>query len=483
MARVKYIRARGTMLWARLQDEHGKWISKSTGCRVGDEDGAQRYVAAFRKAMDRKRAALAAGGSDTVKAYAKLWLVERQALDVDWTADRGRLAHHILPIIGDLTLAEVRLKHIADMVRVLRTTKSLAPRTIRNIYSVASALFRDARLAELIDVNPCGLDSRQLGEVTDKDSEWRGRAVFDVGEVVTLISDERIPVDRHVVYALELLAGVRPGETAALRWRHWDVTTPILGQLTVANAYSTRKNRQKSTKTKSVKFVPVHPTLAAMLAEWRGIGWPAMFGRTPQPDDLIVPLPPDAASSRRSRQGEPFRGYDYSGKRWREADLPALGWRQRRHYDMRATFITLALEHGADPLVIESRVTHTKKTRTAFDGYNRGRQWEATCREVAKLAIVRPTRYAAVTVVESSTVKMVEAAGVESPSSVAPTRDDLGVSLSCGGRRGSLSTATGTRPRYTWLARAAYDLVAPFTQENSNEIAEMLEARGETSEH
>jgi hypothetical protein len=30
-------------------------------------------------------------------------------------------------------------------------------------------------------------------------------------------------------------------------------------------------------------------------------------------------------------------------------------------------------------------VTHTKKSRSAFDGYNRVRQWEVTRGEVAKL--------------------------------------------------------------------------------------------------
>jgi hypothetical protein len=45
--------------------------------------------------------------------------------------------------------------------------------------------------------------------------------------------------------------------------------------------------------------------------------------------------------------------------------LPALGWRHRRHYDMRATFITLAIDDGADPDVLETRVTHTRKSRNA----------------------------------------------------------------------------------------------------------------------
>ena len=73
---------------------------------------------------------------------------------------------------------------------------------------------------------------------------------------------------------------------------------------------------------------------------------------------------PDAAERRRARHGEPYRSNDYSGTRWRYKGLPALGWRHRRYYDMRATFITLAIEDGADPDVIETRVTHSRKART-----------------------------------------------------------------------------------------------------------------------
>ena len=152
-----------------------------------------------------------------------------------------------------------------------------------------------------------------------------------------------------------------------------------LGKILVAKSYNTRGNVEKTTKTDAVKHIPVHPVLAAMLAQWRLEGWPEMMGRAPGPDDLIVPLPPDAARRRRARHGEPHRSNDYSGTRWRDKDLPALGWRHRRHYDMRATFITLAIEDGADPDVIETRVTHTRKARNVFDGYNRGLHWERTC--------------------------------------------------------------------------------------------------------
>jgi integrase len=112
-------------------------------------------------------------------------------------------------------------RHDANVAPV-RTDRerNLAQRTIYNIYTVVAALFRDAKLADLIEQSPCILDERQLGPLVDKDPEWRNAAVFARDEVETIISDAQIPADRQMVYALELLAGVRPGEAAALRWRH-----------------------------------------------------------------------------------------------------------------------------------------------------------------------------------------------------------------------------------------------------------------------
>lgn len=401
--------ARGRKLWIRFRDVDGKWRNIRSGFDVGQEQLAQAREEALlarvaaELAGDKARSPI--GDVDlTVRAYAATWIAERRTLDLDWKNDEGRLKHHVLPAIGDMPVASVRTRHIVDLFKRIRTTPSettgevVSQRTVYNIYSVVSAMFRDAKLADKIEQSPCCLDERQLGPLRDKDPEWRVGAVFAREEVETLISDERIPPDRQLVYALELLAGVRPGEAAALRWRHYDPSVEPLGKMLVALAYNTRKNRAKGTKTEVVKHVPVHATLAAMLAEWKLSGWEAMMGRAPEPDDLIVPLPPAAAARRRTREGEPFRGHDYSGKRWRDEDLPALGWRHRRHYDMRATFITLALDDGADPDVIETRVTHTKKSRGAFDGYNRGLQWAKTCGEVAKLRIVRKVHRRAIAV-------------------------------------------------------------------------------------
>lgn len=369
--------------YARVKGDKvpGKWSDVSTGETA--RDAAERFARAAQRAIDKRRGA-PRPDVVTLREWIATWLKRREEAGHDWKKDRGRLENHVLPTLGGLELPEVTTARIAELVHTLRFRAGLANRTTRNVYSVLAAALRDARIAGLIAQTPCVLTEVQLGSVTDADPEWRASALFARDEAVTLVSDPRIPLDRRVVYALGLLAGLRIGEGAALRWRHYDATREPLGCLTVAKAYSTSRSLAKGTKTEAVRYVPVHPTLAALLAEWRA-AWASANGHEPEPDDLIVPLPPDVRRTRRT--GERFRGYDYTGKRWREIDEVALGWRHRSVYDTRATFITLALEDGADPEVIEQRVTHAKSRRSAFSGYDRGERWAETCREVAKLRL------------------------------------------------------------------------------------------------
>jgi hypothetical protein len=95
-------------------------------------------------------------------------------------------------------------------------------------------------------------------------------------------------------YALEGIAALRLGEAVGLRWRHYSSEKEPLGELLIATSYN--KGR---TKTKLARRMPVHLTLAAMLAEWKLNGWPAMMDRHPTADDLIIPMPPDHAARRR----------------------------------------------------------------------------------------------------------------------------------------------------------------------------------------
>jgi integrase len=206
-------------------------------------------------------------------------------------------------------------------------------------------------------------------------------------ELEMLISDERVPLDRRVLYALEGLAGLRHGEAAGLRWRHCDPTVEPLGKLTIATSYD--KGR---TKTGRTRFMPVHPTLAALLAEWKLRGWADEFGRSPGDDDLVVPLPfdpPKKQAPRNPRQGG-MRNKSDSFKRLR-ADLVLLGLRHRRGHDLRRTMISLARMHGARADLLQVCAHNPGKGMGTIDLYT-SYDWASLCADVAKLKVTRTQR-------------------------------------------------------------------------------------------
>lgn len=370
--------------WIRVKGNKtpGKWSAHPAPADAKTRDEAQRYADSAQAAINKRRGIVTGPDALTLREWFKTWIEKRREAEKDWKKERGRMTNHVLPELGGTALVNITTAMIVDLVHDLRFKKKQANRTARNVYGTLASCLKAAAKAGKIVASPCTLDAEDLGPIVDKDPEWRSGAQFTRKEAEAMVSDPRIPLDRRLVYAFGLLAGLRPGEVAALRWRSYDITRTPLGMITAARAYSTSHSRVKGTKTNAVKFIPVHPVLAALLAEWRDT---SKWGT--EPDDLIVPLPPDVKRTR--REGDRYRGWDYTGRRWRDIDLPMLGWRARSVYDTRATFITLALEDGASRDILRERVTHTKARRDAFDGYDRGERWAETCREVGKLRLTR----------------------------------------------------------------------------------------------
>jgi len=160
----------------------------------------------------------------------------------------------------------------------------MAPKSVHNAYSSVSAFFRDACFADLLDASPCILTKRQLGPKEPKHPEFRSRAIFVRPELEQLISDDRISMDRRVLYALEGVAGLRHGEAAGLRFRNCAAPATPLPLIYVAFSYG-----RPYPKGGRCRPVPVHPTLAAILAEWKLHGWRAMMGRSPRPRTWYFP--------------------------------------------------------------------------------------------------------------------------------------------------------------------------------------------------
>jgi hypothetical protein len=144
------IYGRGDRLWARIKNEHGKWVSQRTPYVVGEEDKALRYAAAGQRELVAKQK-LVEGGPVTVRAWSTRWLAEREKLGLRSVRDdRGRINNHVIPVLGDMRLEDVRPKHVRDLVRSLRKAGEIAPRTIRNTYGILHTMFRDAQVEEII---------------------------------------------------------------------------------------------------------------------------------------------------------------------------------------------------------------------------------------------------------------------------------------------------------------------------------------------
>ena len=118
--------------------------------------------------------------------------------------------------------------------------------------------------------------------------------------------------------------------------------------------------------------VPVHPTLACILAEWKLSGWQQTYGRKPARRDLIVPTRRMNMRNAKDAQVALLR------------DLETLELRRRRGHDLRRSFITLALVDGARRDLLEV-VTHGPRGDivSMYSSF----PWPALCAEVAKLKI------------------------------------------------------------------------------------------------
>ena len=366
----KYIRKQ--IWWVGYVDADGTSKQKSTGCRIDEEAKAERVRLHVKKNLvARAEVAGQTGGPVTVRLWAKSWIESRRVKGIVTADDyEARLARYVLPIIGDTRIEEVTPEHIASVLAAVGK-RALAPRTVRHIYFTMHAMFRKA-VPRLIDINPCSIDTEDLPAKIDRDPEWRATAVFTRDELVAIVTAAKIPEDRRTCYTLLFLAGLRFGESAALRWRHYDAALKPLGRLVVAHSYSTKRKKEKSVKTEEPRWVPVHPALAERLAEWRRSGWEQLIGRAPGPDDLIVP----------SRLGR-NRSVNHMLKKFHQ-DLERIGLRTRRQHDARRTFITLALTDGGRKDILRW-ITHGPEG-DIIDLYTT-LPWHTLCEEVARLKI------------------------------------------------------------------------------------------------
>lgn len=369
------LRAHKGWILLTVKDSAGAWVERSTQQPDTPEGwrAAERIRAEAVAELHAREDATGSTGPVTVDAWAKRWIAERDNRDRE--NDEARLRLHVLPAIGSMLLQDVKPRHLAELAR---EWQARAPRTRRNIYSVVKALFRDAAIAGLIERrdDPCILTHRQLGKIKDAPGFVRREHVYTREELEALIGDERVPLDRRVWYALLGVGMLRTGEAAGLLWEKVQQTEP-LGCLIVDRSYD------GPTKTEDERLMPIHPALAALLAEWKLGGWARAFGRPPLPGDLVCPVTKEPPRQGRTRAPGAMRDKNWPLKRLK-IDLVKLGYRDRRAHDLRRTGISLARSDGANEKLLERGTHHAPGD---VMGLYTSPEWEALCREVAKLRV------------------------------------------------------------------------------------------------
>ena len=373
---------RGKRIWLRFKDADGKWVSKSSGFSRGDEASAAHLLEVI-------KGRIAAGsnncGRQTLESVFHWWIERRRQRKIKtWKDDEARLRLHVMPRLGNLPVDAITPLDVENAFLALREEGKLAPKTVWNVYSSLRSLYRDAMAKLGVERTPCILTEEELGPMVDKDPEWRERAIYERHEAAALIFDPRLPADRRMFYALEYLGGLRLGEASGLRVRHLELDKRPLSAMLIARSYARAR-----TKTKTSKRMPIHPVLHTLLVDWLEHGFPEMFGRSPEPDDFVVPRPPNS----RSKFG-PARDKNLVRKKLLK-DLDVLDLRHRRSHDLRRSFITHAQQDGAAPHVL-IRLTHpSAKKATAFAGYTEF-QWADYCRELSKLSVDVPADFGVV---------------------------------------------------------------------------------------
>ena len=161
-------------------------------------------------------------GNITVKEWSEEWLTTYKAEKVNprhLKDIRGQLNNWVLPVIGEKKLKDVRQ---ADIQVVMNSLKGHSGSHIKKVFNTLKGMLRqaynngyinDLRIVTGVDM-PQAKKSIQRRPVTDEERE-------------TIISVAK-SFNGGIFYLIMLFAGLRPGEVAALKWKHVDFDNHVI---------------------------------------------------------------------------------------------------------------------------------------------------------------------------------------------------------------------------------------------------------------
>lgn len=172
--------------------------------------------------MQNSQERLGAQGNKSVKEWSEEWLLlhKRDKINPRYYKDiEGQLNNWILPVIGNKKLKDVKQKDIQEIMnemegrsrsymnKVLLTIKGIMKQAWINHYIV------DATITEGISM-PTAKKTKERRAITEEERD----VILSVAKTF----------EGGVFYLIMLYAGLRPGEVAALRWKHVDFEKKLI---------------------------------------------------------------------------------------------------------------------------------------------------------------------------------------------------------------------------------------------------------------
>jgi integrase len=176
-------------------------------------DNTRRRATALLREMQAER--LPAGAAETLSTYLPRWLARytRRVGPSQAANARAIVDIHLLPVLGDLTLGELRASDVEAVLA--RTAAARKPSTVRHVYNLLSVALDDAIRDDLIRDNPVRRLPRPSVPRTDK----RPWTLEECGRFLAACEGD----EYRALYVLVAATGIRQAEALGLAWDDVDL--------------------------------------------------------------------------------------------------------------------------------------------------------------------------------------------------------------------------------------------------------------------
>lgn len=277
----------------------------------------------------------------TFNEFADQWLRDYAGVKVkpstkdDYT---GVVRKHLKPFFGDTPLASIDPKMVQDYVSH-KTERGLSPRTINKTVTVLKLMLKHAVIWGYLKDNPAQYVERPRQVHTE-------REYLKPSEIRRLL--EASPPKFLPLYAIAALAGLRQGESLALRWSDIDLEQ---GVIFVRRSWHDKHGFAEPKSQYSRRVVDMSPHLAEILKQYKQ-------DTGGQPDDLLFPG---------EVEGKPLSRQNLVQKHY-YGTLKDAGVKQVDFHALRHSYATVMIASGANMKYLQHQMGHSS-IRVTMDLY------------------------------------------------------------------------------------------------------------------